>query len=206
MPGVPAGAACRFAAGALIPFAAWLLLLPALGAGGLYGGGTLGRPVGVLAAACIAGGIVAGGALGGARWRAAFGAAFGAAGWIPLLLLSSLPALGGRERAIELAVVFTPGFALAFAVLGAAGLALGGSGWRGACGGAAVFGVAGAAGGTLVAATAGLAPGSAGLVGFAVQAFGGGAGFLLPAAVGGWWIGRRQQAPRDRSRARSAQV
>ncbi|MCY4030269.1 MAG: hypothetical protein OXH75_28655, partial [Acidobacteria bacterium] len=128
---------------------------------------------------------------GGFRWRAAFGAAFGVAGWMPLLLLGTLPALGGRETAAGLAVVLAPGFALPYALLGAAGLALGGAGWRNACRGAIVFGVAGAAGGAWLAVVAGLAPGAVGLSGFGVQAIGGGAAFLLPAAAGGWWIGRR---------------
>ena len=142
-----ARAAVGFAGGALIPFATWLLLLPALGAWGLYGGASIARPVAVLAVACAAGGIVAGGALGGTRWRAAFGAAFCAAAWVPLSLLSGLPALGGGEQAVELAAVFLPGFALAYAALGAGGLALAGCGWRCASLGALVFGGAGAAGG-----------------------------------------------------------
>ena len=185
-----------FAAGALVPFATWLLLLPALGAWGFYGGGSIARPVVVLGVACVAGGILAGGAIGGARWRAAFGAAFGAAGWVPLLLLSGLPALGGRERAAELAVVLLPGFASAYAALGAVGLTLAGCGWR--CGLLAtfVFGMAGAAGGAVVAAVAGIAPGDAGLAGFAVQSLGGGAAYLLPAAAGGWWLGRQTGSPR----------
>lgn len=209
--------AVRFAAGASIPFGAWLLLLPLLGAWGAYAGGTVARPIAVVAVACAAGGLLAGSALarpggrvrspraretlasrvprrrlpGGVRWHLAFGAAFSVAGWMPLLLLGTLPALGGRETAAGLAVVLAPGFALAYAVLGAAGLALGGAGWRNACRGAIAFGAAGAAGGALLAVAAGLAPGAVGLPGFAVQSIGGGAAFLLPAAAGGWWIGRR---------------
>ena len=181
----------RFAAGASIPFAAWLLLLPALGAWDAYAGGTIARPIVVLAVACAAGGVVAGSGIGGLRWRNAFGTAFCVAGWMPLLLLSTLPALGGRETAVGLAAALAPGFALAHATLGVAGLALGGAGWRGACRGAVVFGAAGAVGGALLAGAAGLAPGAVGPAGFAVHALGGGAAFLLPAAAGGWWIGRR---------------
>ncbi len=189
-PRAPGRVALRFAAGASIPFAAWLVLLPALGAWGAYAGGTIARPIVVLAVACAAGGVVAGGGVGGLRWRNAFGAAFCVAGWIPLLLLSTLPALGGRETAVGLAVVLAPGFAVAHAALAAAGLALGGAGWRDACRGAAVFGAAGAVGGALLAGAAGLAPGAVGLAGFAVHALGGGAASLLPPAAGGWWIGR----------------
>ena len=190
--------AMRFATGALIPFATWLLLLPALGAWGLYGGGSIARPIAVIGAACAAGGIVAGGAIGGARWRAAFCAAFCAAAWVPLLLLSGLPALGGREGLAELAVVLVPGFAAPYATLGAVGLALAACGWRSTSLGALVFGAAGAAGGALVAAAAGLAPGEVGLAGFAVQSIGGGAACLLPAAAGGWWIARRTRSRRLR--------
>lgn len=196
--------ATRFAAGASIPFAAWLLLLPALGAAGAYAGGTVARPIGVLAVACAAGGALAGGALGGVRWRLAFGAAFCAAGWVPLLLLSTLPALGGRETTVDLAVAFAPGFALANATLGAGGLALGGAGWRHACRGAAVFGAAGAVGGFLIAAVAALAPGEVGLSGFLVQALGGGAALLLPAAAGGWWVGRERPEAAGRNAGRTA--
>lgn len=188
--------ATGFAAGALIPFATWLLVLPALGAWGLYAGGSIARPIAVLGAACAAGGVVAGNAIGGARWRAAFGAAFCAAGWVPLLLLSGLPALGGREGAADLAPVLVPGFASAYAALGAAGLALAGCGWRCGSSGALVFGAAGAAGGAVVSAVAGLAPGATGVAGFAVQSLGGGVAFLLPAAAGGWWIGRRRAGAR----------
>lgn len=190
-----------FAAGAAAPFAVWLLVIPALGAWGVYAGGTLARPIAVVAVACAAGGMLAGSSVGGVRWRVAFGAAFCSVGWIPLLLLSTLPALGGRETAVGLAVVLAPGFALSYTMLGAVGLALGGAGWRHACRGAVVFGAAGAAGGALLAVVAGLAPGAVGLSGFAVQSIGGGAAHILPAAVGGWWIGRRirSQVPRMES-------
>ena len=181
-----------------IPFTAWLFLVPALGAWGLYAGGSVARPVAVLAVASVAGGLVAGGALGGLRWRIAFGAAFCATAWVPLLLLSGLPALGGRESAGAIAVALVPGFALAHATLGAAGLAFGGAGWRGACRGGLVFGVAGAVGGAAASAAAGLAPGAGGLAGFAVQSLGGGTALLLPAAAGGWWLGGRQD-PRART-------
>ena len=195
-PRAAAAAARGFAAGALIPFATWLLVLPTLGAWGLYAGGSIARPIAVLGAACAAGGVVAGNALGGVRWRAAFGAAFCVAGWVPLLLLSGLPALGGREGAAELAVVLVPGFVSAYAALGAAGLALAGCGWRCGSSGALVFGAAGAAGGAVGSAVAGLAPGEVGVAGFAVQSLGGGSAYLLPAAAGGWWIGRRRAGAR----------
>lgn len=186
------GSGWTFAAGALVPFAAWLLLLPALGAWGFYRGATVLRPVGVLVFACVAGGVVAGGALGaGVRWRAAFGAAFGAALWVPFLTLSSLPALSGGERLVELAAAFASGFAVAYALLAAVGLLLGGSGWRRACSCAAVFGAAGAAGGVLLAVVVRFAPGATAAAAFALSALGGVAACLLPLTLGGWWLGRR---------------
>ena len=136
--------AATFAAGALVPFAAWLLLLPVLGALDLYRGATILRPLAVVLLASVAGGLVAGGALGpGLRWRAAFGAAFGATLWIPYLILGSLPALSGVERLADLLVGFTPALATSHALLGALGLVLGGSGWRRACAGSLGFGAAG---------------------------------------------------------------
>ena len=194
--------AATFAAGALVPFATWLLLLPALGAWGFYRGATMLRPVAVLVLASAAGGVVAGGALGGGRWRVAFGAAFGATLWIPLLILSSLPALSGGERLIDLLARLTPGLALSHLLPGALGLLLGGSGWRRACLGALVFGAAGAAGGVLLAVAVRLAPGATGAAAFAVSALGGGAACLLPLTLGGWWLGRRRPGSARRARRR----
>lgn len=184
--------AATFAAGALLALAPSLLLLPALGALDLYRGATVLRPVTVALLACVAGGVVAGGALGaGMRWRVAFGAAFGATLWIPLLILASLPALSGVEGLAELLVGLAPALAVSHALLGALGLALGGSGWRRACVGALVFGAAGAAGAVLLAVVVRLAAGSTGAAAFSVGALGGGVACLLPVTLGGWWLGRR---------------
>lgn len=182
--------AAAFAAGGLIPFATWLLL-PVLGAWDFYRGGTMLRPIAVLVLACAAGGALAGGALGrNLRWRAAFGAAFVATLWIPFLMLSSLPALSGRERFIELLVGLAPALALSHALLGAFGLVLGGSGWRRACKGAMVFGAAGAGAGVLLALVVRLLAGLSGAPAFAMSALGGGAACLVPLAVAGWWLAR----------------
>ena len=192
-----ARSAVGFAAGALLPLAAWLLLLPALGALGFYRGGTMLRPLAVLVIACAAGGVVAGSALGGgARWRAGFAAAFGATLWFPFLMLSSLQALGGRESLVELVVGFAPGLAAAHAVLGAFGLALGGMGRRSAGRGALVFGAAGGCGGVLLALVIRLSAGSGGAAAFAAGALGGGAACLLPLTLAGWWLGRSSSGPR----------
>ena len=183
--------AATFAAGALVPFAAWLLLLPVLGALDFYRGATILRPLAVLLLACAAGGFVAGGALGtGLRRRAAFGAAFGATLWIPYLILSSLPALTGAERFVDLLVGFTPALAVSHALLGATGLSLGGHGWRRACVGALVFGAAGGAGGVLLVLVVRLSAGSTGAAAFAVGALGGCTACLLPLTLAGWWLGR----------------
>ena len=186
-------AACAFAAGGLVPCAAWLVLLPALGALDFYRGATILRPAAVLALACVAGGVVAGGALGpGPRRRAAFGAAFAATFWMPLLVLGSLPTLSGVERFVDLLAGFVPVLAVSHALLGALGLALGGDGWRRAAAAALVFGPAGAAGGVLLALVVRLSAGSdGGAAAFAVRALGGGAACLLPLAIGGWWLARR---------------
>lgn len=186
-------AACAFAAGGLVPCAAWLVLLPALGALDFYRGATILRPAAVLALACVAGGVVAGGALGpGPRRRSAFGAAFAATFWMPLLVLGSLPTLSGVERFVDLLAGFAPVLAVSHALLGALGLAFGGDGWRRAAAAALVFGPAGAAGGVLLALVVRLSAGSdGGAAAFAVRALGGGAACLLPLAIGGWWLARR---------------
>lgn len=190
-PTTPWRAAATFAAGGLAPCAAWLLV-PALGALDLYRGATVLRPISVVLLACVAGGLVAGGALGpGLRWRAAFGVAFGATLWIPLLILASLPALSGVERLAELLLRLAPALAVSHALLGALGLALGGSGWRRACAGALVFGAAGTVGGGLLALVVRLSAGSSGAAAFAAGALGGGVACLLPLTLAGWWLGRR---------------
>ena len=182
-------AAGAFAGGALIPLAAWLVLLPALGAWDLYRGATMLRPVAVLVVACAAGGVVAGGALGGLRRRTAWSIAFGFTFWMPLLVLSSLPALSGGESVVNLVTAVVPPFSVSLALLAAVGLALGGNGWRGAAKGTLVFGAAGAAGGVLLALVVRLAAGSGVAGAFAVNAFGGAAACLLPLTLGGWWLG-----------------
>ncbi len=195
--------AAAFAAGGLIPFATWLLL-PALGAWDFYRGGTMLRPLAVFVLACAAGGALAGGALGrNPRWRAAFGTAFVATLWIPFLMLTSLPALSGRERLIDLLVGFAPALALSHALLGAFGLVLGGSGWRRACTGAMVFGAAGAGAGVLLALVVRLLAGLSGAPAFALSALGGGATCLVPLTVAGWWLARPTATTARRPPARA---
>lgn len=175
-----------------MPLTVWLLL-PALGALDLYRGGTILRPLAVVVLASAAAGFAAGGALGpGLRRRAAFGVAFGATLWIPLLLVSSLPALSGGERLVELAVGLTPILAVSHALLGALGLGLGGSGWRRAGVGALIFGAAGSAGGVLLALVVRLSAGAVGVAAFAGSVLSGGAACLLPLTLAGWWLGRSQ--------------
>ena len=200
----PARTAAAFAAGGLIPFATWLVLLPALGAWDLYRGGTILRPVVLVLLACVAGGAVAGGTLGGTapggsgRWRLAFGTAFGATLWMPFLVLGTLPALSGGEKILELVVGFTPALAVSHALLGGIALALGGSGWMPVWKGTAAGGVAGAAGGVLLALIVRLSAGSGGAAEFAVSVLGAGVACLLPLAFAGWWLGRRGPGSRPR--------
>ena len=190
--------AAVFAAGGLVPFATWLLLLPVLGAWDFYRGGTMLRPAAVLVLACVTGGVVAGSALGGGvRRRAGLGVAFGATFWIPLFVVASLSALSGTERFVDLLVGFTPVLAASHALLGALGLALGGCGRRRACEAAAVLGGAGGAGGVLLALAVRVSAGSGATASFAVSVLGGGgAACLLPLALAGWWLGRRPRACR----------
>ena len=183
--------AAAFATGGLVPFATWLLLLPALGTWDFYRGGTMLRPAAVLVLASVAGGVVAGSALGGGvRRPAGLGVAFGATFWIPLFVVASLSALSGTERFVDLLMGFTPVLAVSHAFLGALGLALGGGGWRRACEAAGVLGVAGGAGGVLLALVVRVSAGS-GATSLAVSVLGGGAACLLPLALAGWWLGRR---------------
>lgn len=183
-----------FAAGGLLPFATWFLVLPALGAADFYRGASLLRPFAILVIACAAGGWMAGRGLGpGRRWPAAFGAAFGAVLWIPLALANGLPALTGGDPFGQLLAIFVPIVAVSHALLGGIGFALGGRGWRGAGRGALAFGAAGVVGGAALAAGVRLTAGEGAAV--AVSALGGAAACLLPLVLAGWWCGRAQTIP-----------
>ena len=180
-----------------MPVVVWLVVLPALGALDLFAGASIFRPIGLLLAASAVGGAMAGGATGtGWRGRAAFGVAFVALLWVPLLAVSTLPALGGRETLTELAIGLAPGFVLAYGLIGALGAVLDGAdaagsgvgaGWPRVATAGLVFGTAGLLGGLLVALVASLSPGATGLAGFAISLLGGGA-CLIASAAGGWGI------------------
>ena len=191
-------AAALCATGTAIPVAVWIVGLPALGAFGLYDGSSVLRPIGVVLAACAAGGAVAGGAMGvGWRPRVAFAVAFVAGLWLPLLELGTLPALAGRERFAQLVVGLVPGFTLGWCVIGAGGVALsGGTTWPRVATAGLVFGAAGGLGGLLLAGAAALAPGASGLAGFAVSLLGGVA-CLTSSAIAGWGLpGSHDQSDR----------
>ncbi|MXY24841.1 MAG: hypothetical protein F4Y45_10005 [Acidobacteria bacterium] len=189
--------AARFAAGTLIPVAVWLIALPALGAAGFFTGSSFARPIGLLLIASAAGGAVAGSATGpGWRGPLAFALAFAALIWAPLLVVSSLPALAGRESLRELAIGLPLGFVLAYGLIGAFGSALSGhgggephpgSGWARIAIASLVFAAAGLLSGLLVAVVSSLAPGASGLAGFAINLVGG-AACVTASAAGGWWI------------------
>ena len=181
----------------MIPVAVWLIALPALGAAGFFTGSSFARPIGLLLIASAAGGAVAGSATGpGWRGPLAFALAFAALIWAPLLVVSSLPALAGRESLRELAIGLPLGFVLAYGLIGAFGSALSGHGGgepHPGSGGARsaiaslVFAAAGLLSGLLVAVVSSLAPGASGLAGFAINLVGG-AACVTASAAGGWWI------------------
>ena len=180
-----------------MPVVVWLVALPAFGLLDFFAGSSFFRPVGLLLIASVVGGAMAGGASGtGWRGRAAFAVAFVALLWVPLLAVSALPALGGKETLRELAIGLAPGFALAYGLIGALGAALDGSdaagsgaagGWPRVATTGLVFGAAGLLGGLLVALVASLSPGATGLSGFAISLLGG-AVCLIASAAGGWWM------------------
>ena len=180
-----------FAVGTLVPVGTLLLVVPLLGASGFFVGGSIARALATLGVACLAGGQFAGGALRrGVRSRLAFGVAFPIGLAIPLVVVSGLAALSGREGFTELGL-FVPGFVLAYGLLGAVGSALSGDGWRRTARTGGAFAAGGLCGGVALAGVAALVAGSSSGAAMVAHTVGAAVACLVPTALGGWWLGRR---------------
>lgn len=194
--------AAQFAIGTLVPLSALLVLLPLAGAGGLFIGSSMARPLAILAVACVAGGQFAGGALGrGVRLRVAFGVAFPVGLAIPLVLVSGLEALSGHETITQLALGFMPGFVFAYGLLGAVGGTLSREGWRGTAQAGALFAAGGAVGGVILVGVVALVAGVTSAAAPMARVCGATAACCAPAAIGGWWHAKLRHAPTSQRRA-----
>ena len=146
----------------------------------------------------MVGGQFAGGALRrGVRSRLAFAIAFLIGLPIPLVVVSGLEALSGREGFTELGLGFVPGFVIAYGLLGAVGSALDGDGWRRTVRASGAFAGGGLCGGVMLAGVVTLAAGSSGGV-LVAHTVGAAVACILPTAIGGWWLGWQVSAPGGR--------
>ena len=174
-----------------LPLVGLRLLVPALGATGVFAGGSAMRPLALMAALAMVGGALAGGTLQrGWRGRLAFAGAFPLGACVPLLVVMSLQALSGRESLLQLLLAFGPSFALSFGLLGAVGTALLGAGGRGGGRAGVAFTGAGAVGGLALVSMVWLFPATTN-GGTPLMLIGSGVAFLVPPTLGGWWLGRR---------------
>ena len=188
--------AVAFAVGTLVPVGTLLVVLPLAGAAGFFSGSSIGRPLALLGVACVAGGQFAGGALRrGVLSRVAFGVALPIGLAIPLVVVSGLGALSGHEAVTELAMRFVPVFALAYGLLGAVGATLSGEGWRGTAQAVGAFSGGGVVGGVTLAAVVALLAGTSGTGAAVARACGAAVACAIPAALGGWSLGRPRLIP-----------
>lgn len=184
-------AALSFAGGMALPLVGLFLLVPALGAAGVFTGGSVMRPLVVMAALAMVGGALAGGALRqGWRGRLAFAGAFPLGACVPLLVVMSLQALSGRESLLQLLLAFVVSFALSFGLLGAVGTALLGIGGRVIGRVGVAFTGAGAAGGLVLVGMVTLFPTATNGGTTLMLVIASGVAFLVPPTLGGWWLGR----------------
>ena len=180
-----------------LPLVGLFLLVPALGAAGVFTGGSAMRPLAVMAALALAGGALAGGPLRQDwRGRVAFAGAFPLGACVPLLVVMSLQALSGRESLLQLLLAFVPSFALSFGLLGAVGTALLGVGGHVAGRAGVVFTGAGAVGGLVLVSVVTLFPATTNS-GTTPMLIGSGVAFLVPPTLGGWWLGRFASRPEE---------
>ena len=183
--------ALSFAGGMVLPLVGVFLLVPALGAAGVFTGDSAMRPLVVMAALVMIGGALAGGALRqGWRGRLAFAGAFPLGACLPLLVVMSLQALSGRESLLQLLVAFVVSFAFSFGLLGAVGTALLGIGWRVAGRACVAFTGAGVAGGLVLVGVVTLLPATTNGGTTLMLLTGSGVALLAPPTLGGWWLGR----------------
>ncbi len=182
--------ALRFAGGMFLAMTGPLVLIPILGAAGFFVGGSVLRALAAFVAPSVIGGAIAGWVLRcGWQGTLAFAVAFPVGASVPLFIVTTLPALSGHETVTQLSLGFAGSFSLSYALLGAVGTAVAGFRWRLVGEAALTFAFAGGVGGLILASVVALLAGD----GSDVELFrlvGSTVALLIPAAVGGWWLGR----------------
>jgi len=166
-----------------------LIGVPLLSSYGLFSGMSFSVPIGIVFAASAIGGATAGGFSIGRRASLAFSVAFVLTLWIPLLIVTSLQSLSGREQFFEIFVGVGFGFGLAYFLLGSVGVGVlsNMSLWKMLRGGS-VFAVGGLTGGLLLAASVTVASEFSDTVALSVRLGGGALSCLIPSSIGGWWV------------------
>ena len=178
-----------FAVGSMIPFLVGFIGVPLLSASGVFSGMPFSVPIGLVFVASAIGGAVAGGFSMGRRAGLAFSVAFVFTLWMPLLIVTSLQSLSGREQFFEIFVGVGVGFGLAYFLLGSVGVGVlsNMSLWKMLRGGS-VFAVGGLTGGLLLAASVTVASEFSDTVALSVRLGGGALSCLIPSSIGGWWV------------------
>ena len=174
----------------LVSIAGPLVVVPVIGAAGLFAGGSALRLLVALGFPAAVGGVLAGRSLQrGWRGSVAFGIAFPVGVAVALFAVTTLGALSGRETPGQLVAAYVGILSVAYALIGVVGASIAGLGWRLVGRALPAFGASGAAGGLVLAVVA-MVLSVAGTAGPLLQVVGSAAAFLVPAATSGWWLGR----------------
>ncbi len=167
-----------------------LVIVPAIGATGLFVGGSALRMLFALAAPAVLGGAFAGRALQrGWRGTLAFAVAFPVGTAIPILAVSTLDALSGRESLTQLTVAYVGLLSISFGTLGAVGASLSGFKWSVVGRVLLAFASCGVVGGLVLTGMASLLPEAPTGIAW-LRMSGSAAALIIPAAGCGWWLGR----------------
>ena len=174
----------------LLAIAGPLVVVPALGAAGLFVGGSMLRMLMALLAPAAIGGMVAGATLGrGWRGRLGFAIAFPVGATIPLLAVATLPTLSGREGLIQLMIAYVGIWGLSYGALGVVGASIAGVAWRLLARVLLACAVCGVVGGLVMTGVASALTGDGSGITWLRMA-GSAAALLISAAGCGWWLGR----------------
>jgi hypothetical protein len=173
----------------MIPFLVGFIGVPLLSVSGLFSGVPFSVPIGLVFVASAIGGAVAGGFSMGRRASLAFSVAFVFTLWMPLLIVTSLQSLSGREPFFEIFVGVGGGFGLAYFLLGSVGVGVLSNMrlWKTLWGGL-VFAVGGLTGGLFLAASVTVASELSDTIAVSVRLGGGALSCLIPSSIGGWWV------------------
>ena len=182
--------ALGFSFGMLTAILGPLLVVPAIGAAGLFVGGSVLRLCAALGIPAVVGGALAGWSLRrGWRGTLAFAGAFPIGLSIAFFAVTTLGALSGHETPTQLVAVYVGIFFVAYALLGVVGASIAGLDWRLASRVLLAFGASGAVGGLVLASVA-IALAQDVAADASLRVVGSALALLIPATACGWFLGR----------------